>query len=485
VTRRLLASYLTLAAIVLLALEIPLAVVFARNERQDLTRKVERDAVALASLSESALEPGGVGLHTLRPQVDAYAKRTGGRVVVVRLDGQSITDTNQQDDLGVFASRPEFIQALGRGPDGKAHTATGIRHSATLGGDILYVAVPITREGVVLGAVRITFPTSEVDSRVHRTWIILGALAVIVLGVSALVGLRFAQATVVPLARLERTADAAGAGDLTVRASVEGPPEVRSLATRFNQMVGRLGDMVRSQETFVADASHQLRTPLAALRLRLENMDRGRDGAGRDDVEQAIGEVDRLNRLVDGLLVLARADSGGATAEPIDLGALVHDRVDLWSALAQEQDVHVAASVSGSTWVLATPGRLDQVLDNLIENALAVSPPDATVTVSLTNTARGVELHVRDQGPGMTEEERTRAFDRFWRSERTKSEGTGLGLAIVRRLVESDGGSIELREAPGGGLDVAITLVGGAAGSTSDSHATIEKHSSQFRNNPL
>jgi signal transduction histidine kinase len=301
---------------------------------------------------------------------------------------------------------------------------------------------------------------------VHRTWVILGALAVIVLGVSALVGLRFAQATVIPLARLERAADAAGAGDLTVRAPIEGPPEVRSLAGRFNQMVGRLGDLVRSQETFVADASHQLRTPLAGLRLRLENLEANVDEDGRGSLEGAIGEVDRLNRLVDGLLVLARADSGAGTAEHIDLGALVEDRVALWSALADEQQVHVVAAVEGSVTVRATPGRLDQVLDNLLENALAVSPPDATITVSAKNAAGGVELHVRDRGPGMSEEERTRAFDRFWRSERTQTDGTGLGLAIVRRLVESDGGSIDLRAADGGGLDVAITLLRPASAGT-------------------
>lgn len=465
-SRRLLASYLTLAAIVLLALEIPLALVFARSERRDLTQKVERDAVVLASRFEGVLKRG-LGIETLRPQVDAYAKSTGGRVVVVRSDGQSVTDTSKQNDLESFASRPEFIQALGRGPDGKATTATGIRHSKTLGLDLLYVAVPIAREGVVLGAVRITFPTSEVDSRVHRTWIILGAVAVIVLCVSALVGLRFAQATVIPLARLERAADAAGAGDLTARAPVEGPPEVRSLAGRFNQMIGRLGDMVRSQETFVADASHQLRTPLAGLRLRLENLETNVDEDGRGSLEGAIGEVDRLNRLVDGLLVLARADSGAATAEWIDLGALVEDRVVLWSALADEQQVHVEARVDGSVTVRATPGRLDQVLDNLLENALAVSPSNGTITVSAKNQAGGVELHVRDQGPGMSEDERVRAFDRFWRSERTQTDGTGLGLAIVRRLVESDGGSIELRIADGGGLDVAITLLRPA---TADGH---------------
>ena len=456
-TRRLLASYLTLAAIVLLALEIPLAIVFARYERQDLTQKVERDAVALASLFEDILEAGGPGVAAvIGPQAAAYTQTYTGRVVVVTAAGESVADTSEPDgDPRSFADRPEFIEALQKG-----RTKTGIRHSATLNGDILYVAVPVASGGVVHGAVRITFPTSEVDARVHRAWVILGAIAIIVLGVSALVGLRFAQATVVPLARLERAADAAGGGDLTVRAPVEGPPEVRSLAGRFNQMVGRLGELVRSQEAFVADASHQLRTPLAALRLRLENMEAGVDGADQPSLEIAIGEVDRLNRLVDGLLVLARADSGAMTAERIDLGALVDDRVALWSALAEEQQVRVVAELAGPVAVHATVGRLDQVLDNLIENALAVSPAGTQITVSARATAAGAELHVRDEGPGMSDEELARAFDRFWRSERTQTEGTGLGLAIVRRLVESDGGTIALHGAPGGGLDVAMTLTG-------------------------
>lgn len=454
-SRRLLASYLTLAAIVLLALEIPLGVSFARNERQDLTQKVERDAVALASRFEDVVETGA-GTAAIGRQSADYTKNTGGRVVVVSANGDSLADTSEPDgDSRSFASRPEFVLALKSG-----RTATGIRHSTTLGRDILYVAVPVASGGVVHGAVRITYPTSEVDSRVHRSWIILGAIAVIVLSVSALVGLRFAQATAVPLARLERAADAAGAGDLTVRAPVEGPPEVRSLASRFNQMVGRLGDLVRSQEAFVADASHQLRTPLAALRLRLENLEPNVDEVGRGSLEGAIGELDRLNRLVDGLLVLARADSGSATAEHVDLGALVHERVELWSALAAEHDVRVVAAVDGPAVVQATPGRLDQVLDNLIENALAASPSNGTITVSAAPAAGAVELRVRDDGPGMTDDDRARAFDRFWRAERTPTEGTGLGLAIVRRLVQSDGGSIELRSAAGGGLDVVITLVG-------------------------
>ena len=448
-SRRLLASYLTLAAIVLFALEIPLAITFARSERRDLTTKVERDAVALASLSEDILERGApyTGLQSLAAN---YTKDTGGRAVIVTGAQELVADTSDPNVEPRAFARPEIAQALA----GKY--ATGTRHSDTLGTDILYVAVPVASGGRVHGAVRITYPTSAVDARVHRSWLVLGAIAVIVLGVSAAVGVRFARATAGPLARVERAADAAGSGDLTVRAPVEGPPEVRSLATRFNQMVARLGVLVKSQEAFVADASHQLRTPLAALRLRLENLEDHVDASGEDTLERAVSEVDRLSRLVDGLLVLARADEGAATAEMISLTDLVEERVDLWGALADEQGVTVTADTPAGLAVRTTPGRLDQVLDNLIENALAVSPEGGTITVRAATSPDGVEIHVADEGPGMTDEERTRAFDRFWRSERTTTDGTGLGLAIVRRLVESDGGTVELREAPGGGLDVAV-----------------------------
>jgi signal transduction histidine kinase len=453
VRRRLLASYLTLAAIVLLALEIPLGISFARNERRDLTTKVERDAVALASLSEDALE-AGTSVATVEQTAASYTEETGGRVVIVNAAAEAVADTSEPGaEPRSFASRPEFIQAL---TDGRV--ATGVRHSATLGGDILFVAVPVASGGSIHGAVRITYPTSEVDARVRRSWAILAAIGVTVLGVSALVGWRFARATAEPLARLERAAGAAGAGDLTARAPIEGPPEVRSLASRFNQMVERISDLLRSQEAFVADASHQLRTPLAALRLRLENLDQHVDAPGQDNLEGAIAELDRLSRLLTGLLVLAGTDAGAANREPIDLAKLVHERVELWAPLVEEQSVRVVAVADGPTVAEVTPGRVEQVLDNLIENALVVSPPGGTITVALGEAAAGHELHVTDEGPGLSAEERARAFDRFWRSERATTQGTGLGLAIVQRLVESDGGSIELRTARGGGLDAVVTL---------------------------
>lgn len=450
-TRRLLASYLTLALVVLLVLSIPLAITFERSERSKTTSKIERDAVALAAFSEDVLEaqPNAAAL----PAVDEFVRQhlvDDERVVIVRRDGTSIVDTSGEPNRD-FARREEFVQALAG-----EHVA-GSRYSSTLGMRIFYVAVPIVGGTDIRGAVRITFPTSAVDARVRRVWVILGALAVFVLSVAALVGLRFARSIAGPLARVERASVAAGDGDLSARAPVTGPAEVRSLATRFNQMVTRVEELVRERESFVADASHQLRTPLAAMRLRLENLESEATGADRLDLEAAVAEVDRLNRLVDGLLLLSRPAAPEGTSEIIEVNRLVTERVDLWSALAAETGVSVEGRVDGQVLAAAAAGRLEQVVDNLIENALEATPDGGMITVSAHRmTSGGAELHVVDTGRGMSEVERARAFDRFWRSERNPAHGTGLGLAIVRRLVEADRGVITLHEAPSGGLDVQV-----------------------------
>jgi signal transduction histidine kinase len=248
-----------------------------------------------------------------------------------------------------------------------------------------------------------------------------------------------------------------GHGDLDARAPEEGPPEVRAVAAEFNETVARLDGLLHSQQEFVADASHQLRTPLAALRLRLENLERDVDEAGRRDLEAALAEVERLARLVDGLLALARADAAKAEPVPTDLDSLVAARVEHWRPEAERRGVELVRRVEPGVQVLASPGALDQVLDNLISNALAVSPAGTTVAVDARRAGDKVELHVTDEGPGMTEEQRARAFDRFWRAG-PPGTGTGLGLAVVHRLVTADGGTIELGEAPGGGLDAAIRL---------------------------
>lgn len=447
--RRLLASYLAVALLVLAALEVPLALAYARNERLDLRDKVERDAVALSTLVEDSLEHGTAVPPEVERVAANYDAETGGRVLVVDGRGEPLVDSAPTASKN-FSSRPEIATALG------GEIATGVRGSRTLDSDLLYVAVPVASSGVVHGAVRITYPMSAVDARIRRYWSILALVAVAVLLAATALAYVLARWVSRPLDDLEQAASAVGAGDLTVRAPVEGPPEVQRLTRTFNDTVAALDRLVRSQDHFVADASHQLRTPLAALRLRLENLERDVEPAGHVELDGALAEVERLSGLVDALLVLARADRATSSPIPIDLDQLVAERISSWAALAESAGVELDDEIEGPLRVLATPGRLEQVLDNLLANALDASRQGTSITIGGRRVNGMVELHVTDEGPGMSAWEREQALDRFWRGG--GGEGFGLGLAIVQRLVATDGGQVELREAPGGGLDAVVVL---------------------------
>jgi signal transduction histidine kinase len=456
VRRRLLLSYLSITVFVLLVLEIPLGFAFAQSERRRLTAAVQHDALALSIRAEDAME-SGENARLARVVAD-YQRDTGGRVVIVDAGGELLADS---DPLRVgprdFSSRPEFRAAL-RGKEN-----SGTRHSTTLNENLQYFAVPIVHRNAPVGALRVTYPTSFADDRIRRAWFALAGLGALVLGVVFLVSLRLARQVTKPLDDLERAAAQLGRGDLEVRAPVpEHPPEIRALAESFNRTAARLNELVSSQQAFVADASHQLRTPLAALRLRLENLEGELADApdpAREDVGGALTEVARLSRLVDGLLELARAERSAAAPEPIDLATLVDGRVEAWSALAAEREVDLRAAVDADLVVISSPGRIEQVLDNLVANALDVAPAGTAVRVRGHRRADGVELVVADAGPGMTAEQRARAFDRFWRPSGADREGGfGLGLAIVRRLVTADGGSVELDESAEGGLAARVLL---------------------------
>jgi signal transduction histidine kinase len=453
VSQRILFSYLGLVLVVLAALEIPLGVQNARTERRDLGAKVEHDATTLASLSEDALRrPVRRLLSPVASLAYRYRQDTGGRVVIVNRRGLALVDTNPRGaGSETFASRAEIRAAL------RGTIAVGTRPSATLHTTLLYVAVPVAPGGHVVGAVRITYPTSAVDARTRRYWLVLAAIAGVVFAVAAAVGIRLAAFVSRPLRLLEQAAGAVGQGELSARADErEGPPEVRSLAAVFNETVTKLEHALRSQQEFVADASHQLRTPLTALRLRLENLGRDVAPPGRSELAGAMVETERLAGLVDGLLSLARADAKSAPAGRVDLRALVHERLDAWAAFGDEKGVRLVAEAVDAPAVTASAERLRQAVDNLIENAVEASPPGGSVTLSVGSAPPWVELRIRDEGPGMTPDELGRAFDRFWRAR--PGDGSGLGLAIVRRLVEADGGTVELRAAPERGLEAVIRL---------------------------
>jgi signal transduction histidine kinase len=449
VTRRLLLSYLAITAIVLVALEIPLGRFYQQRETGRLTVGVERDATVLAGLYEEGLEQGAALDASLATD---YAKRTGVRVVVVDEQGRSLIDTAGPNDRD-FSSRPEIMTAL------RGQRATGIRHSDTLGKDLLYAAVPSASAGEVHGAVRLTLDTGEVTAAVHRFWLGLIAIAAVVLAVMAAVGWALARSVTRPLRRLTAAASRFATGDLgAASGDPHAPPEIAALGSTMNMMAQRLDQLLAEHRAFVADASHQLRTPLTALRLRLENLQSDLSGSpSSDDLTAAIDETNRLTALVTDLLQLARVEQTAAP-EAVDLVGCARERVDTWAAIADAGEVKLdLVAPALPVRVRAVANGIEQILDNLIDNAILASPPGGTVRVSVGAGEQGHHLTVIDEGPGLADDAKTQALTRFWRSD-DASPGTGLGLPIARALAEASGGCLVLEDAPAGGLAVRVTL---------------------------
>jgi signal transduction histidine kinase len=201
--------------------------------------------------------------------------------------------------------------------------------------------------------------------------------------------------------------------------------------------------------------------------LRLENMraaaDRGEAGSpgvAASDVDRAVDEVNRLSSLVTSLLILERADEGSnETLEQIEMVDLIESRMHDWGALAEQRDVRVDLDLPDSALALARPLHVEQVLDNLVDNAISVSPLAAPIEVVLRVQAGRVVVHVIDRGPGMSEEQVLEAFNRFKTTRPSKGSagGFGLGLPIVQRLVELDGGTVTLGRSPRGGVDARVS----------------------------
>lgn len=452
-TRRLLLSYLCLGLLVLAGLEIPLGYIYARGEVSRASQSMERDAAILAEVAEEHIEKGD--LAALPDLVGDYADRTGGRSVVVDRNGTVLADSQGAGHRGNDLSQRRDIAAALRNRPTVTTTVD------TDGREVLAATLPGTSGTTVRGALRLTYPMDEVTARIHRIWGGLALAGACILAAVALVAFTLARWITRPLRNLEAATSQLADGHLdSPPDATTGPPELRRLAATFTRTAGRLQHLLQAQQAFASEASHQLKTPLTALRLRLENFEPYLDPRALASLEESISEVERLSHMVHGLLALARLENTATAPQPVDLDAVLAERAAVWEPLASER--HVAVTVTGvpTGQVCAIPGALEQIIDNLVANALRVSPAGGTVTLA---RAPGADLHVIDQGPGLPAADRERAFDRFWRASGTHQGGTGLGLPIVRHLVHASGGEITLDAAPGGGLDAHVRLRPAAA----------------------
>lgn len=457
--RRLLFSYLSLMLLVLLALEVPFGFVYARSELNRFSNTAQLGAVTLAGVCEEKLEHGLVS--DLPDLARGYALRTGSSVVVTDRKGTVLTDTADASAVGTdLASAPDIATALGDRP------ATGISEDLVPGRKVLYATVPGTSNDGAPCVVRSLYSMAPLARKVHATWVVLALVALGALAVAALIGFAFARWITRPLRDLEQATAQLADGRLSnPPAADRGPPELRRLVASFTRTATRLQHLLHAQEAFASEASHQLKTPLTSLRLRLENFEPHLAPRAQASLNEAIGEVGRLSRMVQGLLALARLENAATTPETVDLDAVVADRAAIWTAFAGDQHVGIAVGGTrvGTVWAVA--GALEQIIDNLLSNALGVSPPGTVITLRTVmapaeggRTAPLVELHVIDQGPGMSETDRKRAFDRFWRAADAHHDGTGLGLPMVQRLTHASGGEVTLEATPDGGLDAVVRL---------------------------
>ena len=322
-------------------------------------------------------------------------------------------------------------------------------------------AVPIVDESqtganAVAGAVRITRSMDQVDATVHR--VTLGVVAIGAAGLAAGLILAFALSGSLsrPLRRLADVAKRFGSGDLSVRAGeIKGPDEVEQLATSFDRMAEQVEGTVRAQREFVGNASHQLRTPLAGMKLRLESaIADADDDAIRAELVAAETEVDRLSAIVDRLLATAARSELGPP-DVVDLRAIAEDAVRRWQAQAREAATKLI--VDGSPVdARVHRGSVEQIIDNLLDNALVYAPGDVRVATTARDGLAIIE--VRDHGPGIAPDDLDLVTERFYRGSGARAGGSGLGLAIVQELAERDGGSMGVSRAPDGGTIVEISF---------------------------
>jgi len=451
-----------LLVVVVIAFEVPIAVTIDRRGVAELRAEILKQTAVAAARSADALSriggpnPPGDGDPSITSVVTATASQTGARIVIVDRNGLVVADSSGEAPPGTLyatPARPEFAVALG------GRITSSVRHSDTIGGDLMTATVPAWDGSTVVGAVRASASLAEVRANVHRAWAGLIAIGVAVIMVGLALAWLLARSLARPVEELDRAAVRLGEGDLDARATPAGPEEIASLATSFNRMASELGSTVRSQRDFVANASHQLRTPLTGLRLRLEAAQADGGPAG-DEAGKAMAEVDRLSALVEDLLSLQSAASSGGPGEPTDLAAAARDAVERWEPEAGRSGMTLRAEAPSPVVAEASPADLAQVLDNLIENAIRYSGRGAMITVAAHNGGRAAVVSVADTGPGIPTEERDRVFERFYRGAtgRSGAPGTGLGLAIVAEVAGRWGGEASLGAAPEGGTMVEIRL---------------------------
>jgi signal transduction histidine kinase len=438
--RRIVLAVLALVAVLLGVVAVPLGLITTNQDRRDFRDEAVVSARTVANVAEERLDD-----HRNGPALDR----------LISLLSQSQYRVTVYDAAGSTIAGSAAVPPL---PPGRLeHARTLGRETLDEADDWFIVTVPVRRDAGPgsVGTVVLARPTSAVDREAGVLWGVIAIVAASGLVAGALIAFALARWVSRPLSQLETAAQALGDGALSARSPADrGPTEIRRLAANFNLMAARLEALVRGHQATMADVSHQLRTPLAALRLRLELLAEDSDEPAATELAGAQDEIARLSRMVNGLLAIARAENTDTPQIDLPVDEVITARVAAWRPAADERAVTLSAELAPARARIAE-GHLEQILDNLIANSLDALPAGGTIKIRAVPASTMIRIVVADDGPGMSRQQQQVAFRRFATSN---GGGTGLGLAIVDRLTVASGGAASLSDTPGGGLTVTIEL---------------------------
>lgn len=446
-TRRIFWTFLALIAVLLVLAVVPLGLSMAASERASFQYGAQDSARLIASAAEELL-----GDHdSAAPMNKALASAAAsGDCVTVYGRHTVLVGSTRCSQAAVPGARTLARRVL---------SGTALAESQQ--GQWLVVAVPVGDRSQQDGAVVFARSADPLNDRIAAMWGWLALTGLLVLGLGAVLAVRLARWVSRPLAALGQTAGQLGDGSLSVRAPADrGPVEVRELARTFNRMAARTETLVHGHQAWVADVSHQLRTPLTALRLRLDLLAADVDETTAAELAGAQSEIARLSRLLDGLLAVARAEGAVPRPERVRADGVAAERVTAWDPVARERKISLSAAPSGPVPAYLGPGDLEQMLDNIVANALEAVPEGGRVRIETSAHNGHATVSVVDNGHGMDRAAKDAALERF---TRPGPHGNGLGLAIVSQLAAANGGRLQLRDTPGGGLTVELDLPTGPA----------------------
>lgn len=460
--QRVVTVYVTLLVAACLGLALPLSGSIAARGTSDMVLDRINDTARFAGLAEPSVLTGSVG--TLSGELAAYDQLYGIAAVVVDRDGEIVAASRDAGDL-------PGIDLEGADPDELPEPVrTALAGNRTGVDDVVWpwqdeplvVAEPVGTGEVVGAAVTIS-PTGALRRATLAQWAVtwVAAAGLMVVGIAAAGPLT--RWVLRPIDDLDEATRAVSGGSLDTRVRAEaGPVELRRLGESFNQMADTINAMLESQRTFVAYAGHQVRNPLAALRLRVDGLSRYLVEGGGQQHRLALDEVDRLSRICDSLLTLARTEDAEHAVVWEDVWEVAEDRVAAWRPIAERAEAVLVCEGQQGARVRCVEGTLDQALDALIDNALKFGGDGVRIVVRVEAAADDdsgdVVVRVVDDGPGLPRAQLERATLPFWRDGGVG--GTGLGLSIVVTLLELQGARLTLSPAHPQGIDARISLPG-------------------------